>query len=165
MPPLPGMDASRPSLLPELRAPYLSGGTAMNGYHKTLFPSLDAALREVQRFDVLGDYETRNAYVMMALLAAHWLDYPSGIRIDPKEPEWPCAFIELPTGQVSWHLPQHPVEWDGHSTEEKYDRCRRYHERPLTDPWGILGGAPLTPPEDGSKMGVEMEGDRHGKAL
>lgn len=44
-----------------------------------------------------------------------------------------CIYIDLPTGQVSWHfnddemwmlegLPAGPVEWDGHDTDEKYGR-------------------------------------------
>ena len=44
-----------------------------------------------------------------------------------------CVFIDLPTGQASWHfhdsqaylfdfLPERAVEWDGHTTEEKYAR-------------------------------------------
>ena len=44
-----------------------------------------------------------------------------------------CIYIELPTGQVSWHfhdkegylfdgLPRKDVKWDGHSTPEKYER-------------------------------------------
>lgn len=46
-----------------------------------------------------------------------------------------CVYIDLPTGQVSWHyhdsqadlfsdLPQYQGEWDGHSTIEKYRRLR-----------------------------------------
>lgn len=48
------------------------------------------------------------------------------------------VFIELPTGQVSWHihdnereafrfLPRRPAAWDGHSTECKYGRLERWH--------------------------------------
>ena len=49
--------------------------------------------------------------------------------------EWMnIVYIELPTGQISWHLHDSDVDlfshlefdetkkWDGHSTEEKYDR-------------------------------------------
>jgi len=62
--------------------------------------------------------------------------YKSWSSIEPQEPEWLIIFIELPTGQVSWHVPKAeydqyfshlPVEpnvWDGHTTEEKYDRLR-----------------------------------------
>jgi hypothetical protein len=49
-------------------------------------------------------------------------------------PEWHgCVYIDLPTGQVSWHyhdreaylfenLPPYEGEWDGHDTPEKYRR-------------------------------------------
>lgn len=72
------------------------------------------------------DYQERYRYVLIALSCAEQLDLPAGIRLDPSEPEWPVAYIELPTGQVSWHLPQHPVAWDGHTTEEKYRRVDAY---------------------------------------
>lgn len=72
------------------------------------------------------DYDERYALVIGAMGAAISNGYKAGFRIDPCDPKWPVAYIELPTGQVSWHLPQHPTEWDGHSTEEKYRRCREY---------------------------------------
>jgi hypothetical protein len=62
------------------------------------------------------------------------------IATDEKEPEWPVLFIELPTGQVSWHLTQaqrddlddeFPVgqnTWDNHTTEEKYERLLAWSE-------------------------------------
>lgn len=63
--------------------------------------------------------------------------YPSGQRktaIEGWDAEWHnCIFIDLPTGQASWHiherqmdefasLPEYTKPWDGHSTAEKYDR-------------------------------------------
>ena len=50
----------------------------------------------------------------------------AGIRVDESEPEWPALYIELPTGQVSWHMPQHIRVWDGHDTEEKYWRIEEF---------------------------------------
>ena len=51
-----------------------------------------------------------------------------------------CVYIDLPTGQVSWHyhdshvhlfeyLPERGVEWDGHDTEEKYRRLAALESR------------------------------------
>jgi hypothetical protein len=74
------------------------------------------------------DYDARYGLVLEAVSTADALGYPAGFRIDPTEPEWPVAYIELPTGQVSWHLPQHPVPWDQHDTYEKYRRCRAFGE-------------------------------------
>lgn len=63
--------------------------------------------------------------------------YPSGIAktaIPGWSKDWHgCVYIDLPTGQVSWHyhdshahlfagLPPYDKPWDGHTTEEKYRR-------------------------------------------
>jgi len=62
------------------------------------------------------------------------LGYPVGVADDPKEPGWPVLLVRLPTGQVSWHysdedakkylshVPRVTNDWDGHNTEEKYNR-------------------------------------------
>ena len=63
--------------------------------------------------------------------------YPSGVQrtaIDDVDGEWHgCVYIDLPTGQASWHfqgdqarhfvdLPPYEGSWDGHTTAEKYER-------------------------------------------
>lgn len=63
--------------------------------------------------------------------------FPSGTArtaIDGWDPAWHgCVYIDLPTGQVSWHyhereahwfeaLPPYTKPWDGHDTPEKYRR-------------------------------------------
>lgn len=68
------------------------------------------------------DYPTRYRLVYEALALAVAAGLPAGVRIDPAEPGWPVVYIELPTGQVSWHMPEHEQAWDGHTTEEKYAR-------------------------------------------
>lgn len=87
-------------------------------------------LKEIARIDSQEpdsrDYELRNIFVLHAMSSAAEIGLDVGIRIDPNEPEWPVAYIELPTGQVSWHLPQHKHEFDGHTTGEKYLRLHRY---------------------------------------
>lgn len=72
------------------------------------------------------NYADRYRAVLGCLHIATAGGLKAGIRIDPKEPEWPVVYIELPTGQVSWHMPQHPIEWDGHSTHTKYERIRAW---------------------------------------
>ena len=77
-------------------------------------------------------YLERNRLV--ALLARV---YPSGLKrtaIEGWEPEWHgCVYIDTPAGQMSWHyhdrdawlfegLPEYDGEWDGHTTEQKYER-------------------------------------------
>jgi hypothetical protein len=85
---------------------------------------LAGILEELREFDQLDppDYDNRYPMVLLAVTAAWFCGYQAGFRIEPAEPEWPVAYIELPTGQVSWHLPQHPVAYDLHSTSEKYRR-------------------------------------------
>lgn len=76
-------------------------------------------------------------YERNQLVAALARLFPSGLRktdIDEWDPAWHnCVFIDLPTGQVSWHfhdreahlfegLPAYERPWDGHSTQEKYKR-------------------------------------------
>ena len=63
--------------------------------------------------------------------------FPSGIKrtaIEGWSDDWHgCVYIDLPTGQASWHyhdsqaylfahLPPYAGEWDGHDTEQKYER-------------------------------------------
>ncbi|MBP9897789.1 MAG: hypothetical protein KBF28_05410 [Gemmatimonadales bacterium] len=85
---------------------------------------LSEILANIERHD--EDYGLRYGMVLEAVALARYLGYQSGFRIDPTEPDWPVAYIELPTGQVSWHLPQHPTPWDGHDTATKYERCRAF---------------------------------------
>lgn len=74
---------------------------------------------------------------LVALLAAL---YPSHIGYtDPAEPGWAVVTIETPAGQLSWHIapgdlplfehvqPTSRISrgWDGHTTDEKYERVRR----------------------------------------
>ena len=77
-------------------------------------------------------YQERNQVV--AALASV---FPAGIArtaIPGWDEEWHgCVYIDLPTGQASWHyhdreahlfahLPPYAGQWDGHTTEEKYER-------------------------------------------
>lgn len=69
-------------------------------------------------------YAYRNALVYQLLSQAFVLDLPHGVRPDPQDADWVIAYVDLPAGQVSWHLPAYPNEWDGHDTTEKYRRVR-----------------------------------------
>jgi hypothetical protein len=87
---------------------------------------------EAMRVQKNGAYFERNQVV--AALAKL---FPSGTRrtaIEGWSEDWHgCVYIDLPTGQVSWHyhdssawlfagLPEYKKPWDGHDTEEKYRR-------------------------------------------
>ena len=88
-------------------------------------------LDHVRLLDSLPDltqeqYAARYRLLIRAHLAALDAGIASGIRIDLKEPEWPVLFIELPTGQASWHMTQHPTPWDGHTNDQKEERIRAF---------------------------------------
>lgn len=87
---------------------------------------LGALFTEIEHWDKAKEYNMRNKLVLSAVAHAKWLGIEAGFAIDPNEPDWPVAYIELPTGQVSWHLPKHTKIWDGHTTEEKYRRIHQY---------------------------------------
>lgn len=72
------------------------------------------------------DYKRRNRATYQAIEWANLIGYEAGFAFDPNEPDWPVAMIKLPTGQVSWHVPKFPDPWDGHTTEEKYERIDDY---------------------------------------
>ena len=101
---------------------------------EAIFPEL---LRELLAEDVKAEddeshYEARNRLVYMVVSVANQLGYKAGFRIDPEFPTWPVAFIELPYGgQISYHLPQYPDQWDDHSTLEKRRRIRKQLQSPL----------------------------------
>lgn len=88
---------------------------------------LASLLKDIQANDT--NYGKRYGLVLNAVSMAHNCGYAAGFRVDPKDPSWPVAFIELPGGlQVSWHMPQHPFPWDGHTTEQKYKRIELFCE-------------------------------------
>lgn len=76
------------------------------------------------------------AYRERAHLVAHLATcYKATIGYtDPDEPDWAVILIDLPAGQVAWHISPEDMElfghvrrdddgvWDGHTTEEKYRR-------------------------------------------
>jgi hypothetical protein len=109
--------------------------------HRDYDAAAKAAAENIETLQFLGTkleeqkdaaYEERNQLVA-------WLArcFPSGTKkteIPGWDPEWHnCVYIDLPTGQVSWHyhdseawlflgLPAYTGVWDGHSTEQKYER-------------------------------------------
>lgn len=83
-------------------------------------------LVDIVNYEELKDYKSRNQFIIYALAVSQMLEFQSGVRFDSTEPEWPVVFIELPTGQISWHIQQHAIAWDGHSTDEKYNRIKQY---------------------------------------
>lgn len=76
-------------------------------------------------------YTERNMCISLIVRLAMAKGLKTGVR--PNQ-DWPIVFVELPAGQVSWHIPEaefhkyfpsmneYDGEWDGHTTEEKYRR-------------------------------------------
>lgn len=93
---------------------------------------LAGVLDAIEQHDTV--YPQRYKLVLRALSLAADAGLIAGIKLDPNEgPDWPVAYIDLPErGQVSWHLPAYPHDFDGHTTAEKYDRCRNFRWDMLT---------------------------------
>jgi hypothetical protein len=91
--------------------------------------TLVAYLRAIERAESENDYERRNHFVLLALAEALREGYEAGIKIDLKEVKWPVVFIDLPTGQVTWHILEYQKHWDGHDTGEKWRRVHLYIAR------------------------------------
>ncbi|NOS89055.1 MAG: hypothetical protein HOP34_11055 [Methylococcaceae bacterium] len=92
-------------------------------------------------------YLDRNLAVMALAKLAQQQGYRVGIKQDPHQPGWPVIMIDLPTGQVGWHIPeaellgdwqQYPQEWDGHDLEEKRHRMAVYVAENLSNGAKIL---------------------------
>ncbi|MDT8998376.1 hypothetical protein RQP53_03690 [Paucibacter sp. APW11] len=124
--------------------------------------AVDALLFEFQAQEARTDaaYKERNQVV-----AALARCFPSGIAQTPIEgwaPEWcNCVYIDLPTGQASWHfhtreahlfagLPNYPGQWDGHTTEEKYERLARLTATPKVEQLAAAMPVCSCPSGDGS---------------
>ncbi|MEW1630791.1 hypothetical protein AB0387_25955 [Streptomyces sp. NPDC089173] len=94
--------------------------------------ALDALYKRAEAADAV--YRER-AHLVALLAALH----PSYIgRTDPSAPDWAVVIIETPAGQMSWHIAPRDMDlfthvqpvnricrgWDGHTTDEKYQRMR-----------------------------------------
>jgi len=101
---------------------------------RTLREILAVVLWQIRENDT--NYPVRYGLIWEAMGLACQLGYPAGVRVDYDaiEPRFPIiAYIELPAGQVSWHMPPHTVDWDGHTTDEKLGRISDF----VSDTWGI----------------------------
>ena len=93
-------------------------------------------------------YYDRNQAAMLAARLAWMVGYFVGWKPNEDDPDWPILFIDLPAGQVSWHIPRSEVgaicfdifhdglvplynrPWDGHTVEEKRRRISAYLKEP-----------------------------------
>lgn len=108
--------------------------------------------------EALDELYTERAHLVAALSKI----YPSCWIRDANNPEWPVCVIVIPqpmgaSVQVSWHIAQKDrelfqhllmrfdVEWDGHSTQEKY---RRLDQLPVDENRGTIRFNPYAPAPD-----------------
>jgi hypothetical protein len=86
--------------------------------------ALGMTLAEIEANET--NYDTRTKLVMEALVMAKHLGYPCGIRFDADGgAQWPVVVLQLPgVGEVAWHCAAYPGVYDGHTTAQKYERCR-----------------------------------------
>lgn len=95
-----------------------------------LHTRLAVILPEIERHDT--DYPRRYALVLEAMALAAQIGFRNGFAWDTGNAEAVAhrcrivAYIDLPSGQVSWHLPEYAGTWDRHTTDEKYLRCRTF---------------------------------------
>ena len=90
---------------------------------------ISAILSLIYEADLKKDYDERNRLVVSLLYRSMRMGWNCGIKIDLDETEWPVVYVDLPTGQVSWHLPQYAGTWDGHDNAEKYRRAKAFHDQ------------------------------------
>lgn len=77
-------------------------------------------------------YYKRNTLVKKAVYLARESGYKAGYVLHTPfediisgiwEPEWSIvALIELPTGQITWHMDSRGLQYDGHSDSQKWER-------------------------------------------
>ena len=80
-------------------------------------------------------YLDRNLAVQVMAKMAQELHYRVGVK--DEKTDWPILYVDLPTGQVSWHIPKKELmgdlpiyegKWDGHDLETKRNRLKAYIE-------------------------------------
>ncbi|MHA1572895.1 MAG: hypothetical protein ACTSX8_02775 [Alphaproteobacteria bacterium] len=94
---------------------------------RVLKDRLCTLLAEIEKNE--ENYDVRYALVFELLHVAQNepYKYKTGVRIDPKDPEWPVFWVILPqAGEVSWHMPSADGNYDGYDTKEKHTRIQDY---------------------------------------
>jgi hypothetical protein len=106
------------------------------------YTNYSGAIKNLQKLVVELEGHKDRAYLernkLVALLSKV---FPSGKKktaIEGWSEDWHgCVYIDLPTGQASWHyhdsqaslfehLPLYQGAWDGHTTDEKYERIQSF---------------------------------------
>jgi hypothetical protein len=123
-------------------------------------PSYEDTYDRIAALTAERDGAYRERAHLLAWLATH---YPAVIAPAPDvdEPGWQLLYLTAPTGQLSWHIAPrdaslfahvayvtttHPrAQWDGHTTEQKYERIRRLPARAETERDSVKRAGPALP--------------------
>jgi hypothetical protein len=74
--------------------------------------------------------DKREGLVYHALGLAKQLGYPAGIRIDPRDINWPVVIIVLPeVGEVFWHCSAYKLPIANFDDAEQHNRIRLFIEK------------------------------------
>ena len=96
----------------------------------------NARYEETQSSTLNDAYFDRNQAALGFARLASEAGYNYGVD-SLQDPEWPILYIDLPTGQVSWHIPAKELtgkwptynkKWDGHTLKEKRERLSKFIE-------------------------------------
>ena len=124
----------------------LVAGYALAGYHGSFYGLVLVSFAALAWLVVLLDrrgmedgrrdaaYRERNQLAQVVAAMADRLGYRVGLGHDPEAGDkWPVPFVDLPTGQVSWHIkkadlwrlwPEYAGAWDGHAKGEAEMRLK-----------------------------------------
>jgi hypothetical protein len=130
-------DRSSQAVHDELNRLFHENGRLLAEVERLQAEITDAKARCATGWSQLAEaYADRNLLACLAAKLAREHAWAVDWANDPAAPDWPVLLIALPTGQISYHLPWReacvnvPVTpslaWDGHNTEEKRERIRRY---------------------------------------
>ncbi|MCP2325653.1 hypothetical protein HDA40_004160 [Hamadaea flava] len=119
------------------------------------YADLAALCGQIRAHDT--DYPARYRLILAALAEASRLGLPCGIGYDNKPSAVPglriVVYIDLPGhGQVSWHMPEYPGQWDRHGTPTKLRRLERFAAEHVSP-------APQARHADASNTTVVVSGD------
>jgi hypothetical protein len=140
--PLPGWDAVQP----RIKAAWASGSRWLLGWlagqssSKSGVAAIAAESIQLRERAEHAEAERDKAYRERAALVAYLAANCRSVIMhdaDPDAPGWSAIFVETPSGQMSWHLAEADLDlfrhvpkvlrhfktpWDGHTTDEKYQR-------------------------------------------
>lgn len=98
---------------------------------------MESTLKRIGKLSARGSAAFTERNRVVALLCSLYPSVRMRTAIKGWDPEWHgCVFVQLPTGQASWHyhdsdaelfahVPEGAAQWDGHTTPEKYARVAR----------------------------------------